>query len=310
MIWFNNRAVWGSASYEVQKLFMTNVGDTVVPSTATGSPSTMEPIAGAIGLSTWDTAAAYDDVRVTSAAGPELFADDFSGTAGNWANIAGRGSWAISDGAFVQSDAAAENTMVMAGDPAWRDYDLNVKATKLSGREGFLVAFGVKDSGNYYWWNIGGWGNTQTAVEKAVNGGKEIMIANGTAVETGRAYDVRIQVRGRNVQLFLDGQKWGEFTDNKAVEPFRQVVTRDRATGELVLKVVNAQDAAARTTVDLRGARVDRSARVITLQGFPDDVNTQFTSPIAPRESRVDVASTFTYTFPPNSVTFVRIKTR
>jgi alpha-L-arabinofuranosidase len=289
---------------------MTNVGNQVVPSTATGSSSTLEPITGAVGLSTWGTAAAYDDVRVTSAGGTELFADDFSGTDAKWTNIAGRGSWTVSGGAFVQSDAAAENTMVSAGDPAWRDYDLNVKATKLSGREGFLVGFGVKDSNNYYWWNIGGWNNTQTAVERAVGGGKEVMIADGTRVDTGRAYDVRIQVRGRAVALFLDGQKWGEFTDDKVVEPFRQVVTRDRATGELVLKVVNAQDAAAHTTVDLHGAPVERGARVTTLRGGPDDVNTQFTTPIAPVESRVDIAGTFTYTFPPNSVTFIRIKPR
>jgi alpha-L-arabinofuranosidase len=310
LIWFNNRASWGSASYEVQKLFMNNVGDRVVPSTATGTPGTLEPITGAIGLSTWGTAAAYDDVRVTSAGGDELFADDFSGTDENWTNIAGRGSWAISDGAYVQSDTVAENTMVRAGDPAWRDYDLHVKATKLAGREGFLVGFGVKDSGNYYWWNIGGWNNTQTAVEKAVNGGKEIMIADGTRVETGRQYDVRIQVRGRTVELYLDGQKWGEFTDDRVVEPFRQVVTRDDATGELIVKAVNAQDAAARTTVELRGARVERGARATILQGHPDDVNTQYTSPIAPREFSMDVAETFTHTFPPNSVTFIRIRTR
>ena len=53
------------------------------------------------------------------------------------------------------------------------DYDLTLKATKKSGAEGFLVAFGVKDTGNYYWWNLGGWNNTQGAVEKAVGGGKE-----------------------------------------------------------------------------------------------------------------------------------------
>jgi alpha-L-arabinofuranosidase len=310
LIWFNNRASWPSASYEVQKLFMNNVGDTVVPSTATGTPSTLEPITGAVGLSTWGTAVAYDDVRVTSADGVQLFADDFSGTAGNWTNIAGRGSWAVNGGAFVQSDAVAENTMVMAGDPAWRDYDLNVKATKLSGREGFLVGFGVKDSNNYYWWNLGGWNNTQSAVEQAVGGGKQLMIADGTRIETGRTYDVRIQVRGRTVALFLDGRKWGEFTDNRRVEPFRQVVTRDLATGELVLKVVNAQDTAARTTVQLRGAAVERTARMTRLVGDPDDVNTQYTRPIAPQGSQLDVAATFTHTFPPNSVTFLRIRTR
>jgi alpha-L-arabinofuranosidase len=311
MIWFNNRASWGSTSYEVQRLFMNNVGDQVVPSTATGTPSQEDqPISGAVGLSTWGTAAAYDDVHVNNADGTELFADDFSGTDAKWANIAGRGTWAVTDGAYVQSDTAAENTMVTAGDPAWQNYDLNVKATKLSGREGFLVGFGVKDSGNYFWWNLGGWNNTQSAVEKAEGGGKSTLISDGTTVETGRQYDVRVQVRGRTVSLFLDGAKWGEFTDSQKVEPFRQVVTRDSRTGELIVKVVNAQADAASTTVELNGVNETRGARVITLQGDPDDVNTQYTNPIAPRESRVDVAGTFTHTFPPYSVTFIRIPTR
>jgi alpha-L-arabinofuranosidase len=282
-----------------------------VPSTATGTPSPEDqPISGAIGLSTWGTAASYDDVHVSTADGTELFADDFSGTDAKWTNIAGRGTWAVTDGAYVQSDTAAENTMVMAGDPAWQNYDVSVKATKLSGREGFLVGFGVKDSGNYYWWNLGGWNNTQSAVEKAEGGGKSTLVSDGTTIETGRQYDVRVQVRGRTVSLFLDGQKWGEFTDSQKVEPFRQVVTRDSRTGELVVKVVNAQATAANTTVELRGANVERGARVTTLQGDPDDVNTQYTSPIAPKESQVDVAGTFTYTFQPYSVTFIRIKTR
>ena len=310
LIWFNNRASWGSASYEVQKLFMNNVGDRVVPSESTRTPSTQEPITGAVGLSTWGTSAAYDDVRVTSADGAELFADDFSGTDENWTPLAGQGSWSVVDGRYVQSDVAAENTMVSAGDPAWRDYDLNVKATKLSGREGFLVAFGVKDTGNYYWWNLGGWNNTQSAVEKAEGGGKSTLISDGTTVETGRTYDMRVQVRGRHVALYLDGVLWGEFTDDAVVEPFRQVVTRDEATGELVVKVVNAQDDAARTTVHLNGTRVERRARVTTLEGHPDDMNTQYTTPIAPRQSEMDVAGRFAVTFPPNSVTFIRIKTR
>ncbi|WP_237047824.1 alpha-L-arabinofuranosidase C-terminal domain-containing protein [Lentzea guizhouensis] len=308
MIWFNNHASWGSASYEVQKLFMTNVGDHVVPSTASATPSTQAPITGAIGLSTWATAATYDDVSVTSASGQQLFSDDFSGTDAQWTK-SGRGAWNVVNGAYVQSDAAAEDTLVTAGDKSWRDYTLNVKAVKQSGREGFLVAFGVKDTGNYYWWNLGGWNNTQSAVEKAVGGGKNTLLTDGTRIETGRTYDVRVEVRGRHVALYLDGQKWGEFTDDKAAEPFRQVVTRDRATGELVVKVVNAQDNAARTRIDL-GVPVASTARATVLQGRPDDVNTQFAQPIKPRSEQVRVASSFTHTFPPNSVTFLRIRSR
>ncbi|MEW2559675.1 alpha-L-arabinofuranosidase C-terminal domain-containing protein [Streptomyces griseorubiginosus] len=310
LIWFNNHASWNSANYEVQKLFMNNVGDRVVPSTATGTPSLLAPITGAVGLSTWATTAAYDDVRVTDADGRELLTDDFSSGASKWTHTGG-GSWSVQDGQYVQTDVNAENTMVSAGDPSWHDYDLKVKATKKAGKEGFLVAFGVKDTGNYYWWNIGGWNNTQTAVEQAVDGGKSTLISKAGSVETGRAYDVDVKVRGRQVTLYLDGQEWGSFRDDKPAEPFRQVVTEDRRTGELIVKVVNAQDAAARTTVDLGRAKVASKARVTTLAAAPDAVNSETSTAVAPVRSTFDgVAGKFTYTFPANSVTFLRIRQR
>ncbi|MFE7167752.1 alpha-L-arabinofuranosidase C-terminal domain-containing protein [Streptomyces sp. NPDC057616] len=308
MVWFNNHASWNSADYEVQKLFMNNVGDRVVPSTATGTPSLLAPISGAVGLSTWATGAAYDDVKVTDADGNTLLGDDFSGDASKWTHTGG-GSWSVQDGQYVQTDTAAENTMVSAGDPSWHDYDLHVKATKKAGKEGFLVAFGVKDTGTYYWWNIGGWNNTQTAVEQAVDGGKSTLIAEPGSVETGRAYDVDIKVRGRQVTLSLDGREWGSFTDDKPAEPFRQVVTRDARTGDLIVKVVNAQSSAARTAVDLGGAKVAPKARVTTLAAAPDAVNTETSTPVAPVTSTFPgVAGRFTYTFPANSVTFLRIR--
>ncbi|MDH6571633.1 alpha-L-arabinofuranosidase [Streptomyces sp. SAI-117] len=308
LIWFNNHASWTSANYEVQKLFMNNVGDRVVPSTATGTPSLLAPITGAVGLSTWATTAAYDDVQVTDADGRALLTDDFSSGAAQWAHTGG-GSWSVQDGQYVQTDVNAENTMVSAGDPSWHDYDLKVKATKKAGKEGFLVAFGVKDTGNYYWWNIGGWNNTQTAVEQAVDGGKSTLISKAGSVETGRAYDIDVKVRGRHVTLYLDGQEWGSFTDDKPAEPFRQVVTRDQKTGDLIVKVVNAQNAAARTAVDLGGAKVASRARVTTLAAAQDAVNSETSTTVAPVTSTFDgVAGKFSYTFPANSVTFLRIR--
>ncbi|MFJ9102741.1 alpha-L-arabinofuranosidase C-terminal domain-containing protein [Streptomyces sp. NPDC102405] len=310
LIWFNNHASWNSANYEVQKLFMTNVGDRVVPSTATGTPSLLAPITGAVGLSTWATTAAYDDVLVTGVDGNTLFTDDFSGDAAQWTHTGG-GNWSVQDGQYVQTDATAENTMVSAGDPSWHDYDLKAKATKKAGKEGFLVAFGVKGTGNYYWWNIGGWNNTQSAVEQAVDGGKSTLISKAGSVETGRTYDIDVKVRGRQVTLYLDGQEWGSFTDDKPAEPFRQVVTKDQKTGDLIVKVVNAQNSAARTAVDLGGAKVASRARVTTLAAAPDAVNSETSTTVAPMRSTFDgVARKFTYTFPANSITFLRIRQR
>ncbi|MBY8816086.1 alpha-N-arabinofuranosidase [Streptomyces cinereoruber] len=309
MIWFDNDRSWGSASYEVQKLFMNNTGDRVVPSRASATPAVSGPITGAVGLSTWATSAAYDDVEVTAANGSTLLRDDFAAGAARWTPATGRGTWAVEGGAYVQSDEAAENTLVTAGDTHWRDYDLKVRATKKSGKEGFLVAFGVRDTGNHYWWNLGGWGNTRSAVEKTADGGKQTLLENPTTIETGRAYDVHVQVRGRQVTLYLDGQKWGSFTDDRTAEPFRQVVTRDK--DDLVVKVVNAQAAAARTSIDLGTTRVASTARLTTLEGAPDAVNTADAHPIQPRRSTLEgIGRTFTYTFPAHSVTFLRIKAR
>jgi len=311
LIWYDNDESWGTTSYHVQKLFMNNVGDRVVPSRFTGPGTAPKPITGAIGLSTWATTAAYDDVRVATPDGTVLFSDDFSAGADRWTPLANRGNWSIVDGAFVQSDAAALDTLIRAVDVTASDYDLSVKARKTSGAEGFLIAFGVKDSGNFYWWNLGGWNNTQGAVEKATNGAKELMIAKPNSVVTGTTYDIRIEVRGTRVSLYLDGELWGSFTDDQVTQPFAQVVTQDEGTGELIVKVVNAQDTPAVTRIDLGRRRVRGTAQLTVITGDPGEQNTRSAEPIQPVTQTVGgIGTRFIRTFPPNSVTFLRIRTR
>ncbi len=312
LIWFDNDESWGTTSYQMQKLFMNNVGDRVVPSTFTGKVVQPKPITGAIGLSTWATDSTYDDVRVTAPDGTVLFSDDFNdGNDDGWTRVEPRGTWSVQNGGFNQSDAAAQDTLVTAGNITATDYDLTLKATKNAGAEGFLVAFGVQPNGELYWWNIGGWNNTQGAVQKGAGGSKEIVLAKPNSVQTGQTYDVRIQVRGTQVTLFLDGVEWGSFNDNSVNEPFAQVVTQDNRTGELIVKVVNAQDTPARTKVDLGGRKVASTGRMTVLAGDPQEQNTRTAEPIQPVTSTVrGLGSTFTREFPANSVTFLRLRTR
>nr|WP_296068480.1 alpha-L-arabinofuranosidase C-terminal domain-containing protein [uncultured Actinoplanes sp.] len=312
LIWFDNDESWGTTSYQTQKLFMNNVGDRVVPSRASGGKVMQpQPIVGRAGLSTWRTAARYDDFRISAPDGTVLFGDDFNdGNADGWTSIANRGSWSASSGAYVQSDLAAEDTMVAAPYAASGDYDISVKATKISGAEGFLIAFGIKDTGNWYWWNLGGWNNTQGAVEKASGGaGKEQLLTKPNTINTGQTYDVKIQVRGTKVTLLLDGQEWAAFDDNRVIEPFAQVVTHDDRTGELIVKVVNAHDTPAVTKVDLGGRRVASKGRMTVLTGDPQEQNTRSATPILPVTTTVTgLGSSFTRSFPANSITFLRLK--
>ncbi|WSW80190.1 hypothetical protein OG390_09980 [Streptomyces sp. NBC_00996] len=57
------------------------------------------------------------------------------------------------------------------------------------------------------------------------------------------------------------------------------------------------------------GAKVGRKAAVTTLQAAPDAVNSETATAVAPvRSTFAGVADRFTYTFPANSVTLLRIK--
>nr|MDT0656772.1 alpha-L-arabinofuranosidase C-terminal domain-containing protein [Micromonospora sp. DSM 115978] len=311
LIWFDNDESWGTTSYQVQKLFMNNVGDRTVPSRSTGPVITPTPITGAVGLSTWATSATYDDVTVTAPDGTELFSDDFSTGAGAWTPVEPRGTWSVVDGAYVQSDTTALDTLVKAGNITATEYDLTLKATKNAGAEGFLIAFGVQESGHLYWWNLGGWNNTQGAIQKGQGGAKEIVIAKPNRIETGVTYDIRIEVRGSQVRLFLDGELWDSFNDNKVIEPFAHVITEDERRGELIVKVVNAQDTPAVTRIDLGRRRVHGTARMTVISGDPGEQNTRSAEPIQPVTTTVGgIRSTFTRTFEPNSVTFLRIRTK
>ncbi|WP_433371548.1 alpha-L-arabinofuranosidase C-terminal domain-containing protein [Actinoplanes sp. CA-142083] len=314
MIWFDNDESWGSTSYQMQKLFMNNVGDRVVPSAVTGGKVVQpQPITGRVGLSTWATAARYDDLKVTGTDGTVLFSDDFEdGNADGWSTLSNRGAWSVQDGAYVQTDTAATNTMVAAAtDITATDYDITLKATKTAGAEGFLIPFGIKDSGTWYWWNLGGWNNTQGAIEKASGSAdaKEQLLTRPDTVVTGQTYNLTIQVRGTQVTLLRDGEVWGSFDDNKVTEPFAQVVTHDKRTGELIVKVVNAADTPALTKIDLGGLKVARTARMTVLAGDPGEQNTRSAEPIQPVTSTVGgIGSSFTRVFPASSVTFLRIK--
>ncbi|GAA2215745.1 hypothetical protein GCM10009850_112130 [Nonomuraea monospora] len=307
LIWFDNDQAYGSPSYHVQRLFSTNVGERVVPSTFEGEARPVEDIKGAIGVGAWNTAVRYDDVKVTAADGTVLLSDDFSAGAGRW--TPGLGTWTVQDGAYAQT-AQVEDARSTAGSADWSNYTIELTARKTAGAEGFLVMFGVRDTGNFYWWNVGGWNNTQSAIEKAVNGGKSSIATSTTTVQTGRDYHLKVQVSGRRITTWLDGQQINDFVDSSRVEPLYQVVSRDGKS--VTLKVVNAQDTAVRSTVDLGSARFRPTATVTSLTGDPSDTNS-ISDPdrVAPERRQVSgFSQSFSYDFPAYSVTFIELTER
>jgi len=289
-------------NYYVQKQFAQNRPDIFLP-TAVEAPKISPQPAGMIGVGTWETQAEYKDVRVTAPDGRVLYESDFSKDLDGWKTSGG--DWKVVDGALRQN-AEDKDIRAVAGDPTWTDYTLTLKARKLGGSEGFLVLFHTSDMENPVWWNIGGWGDTEHSlqgdglVENHVHG----------SIETGRWYDIRIELRGGSVKAFLDGKLVHE-AENKPVATFYAAAGRDQRAGELVVQMVNPFGTPQTTLIKLNGlGKTSQKARVITLTNANPDAENTFDSPyaVAPQTSEfVGVAPEFSYTLPPYSLTTFRI---
>ncbi len=159
MIYFDGNRAFGTVSYYLWKLLAASRPDHTVQADVTFPDAKPATIAGQVGLGTWDATAEFKDVRVEKS-GQLLYSSDFGTAAEGWK--AERGRWAVADGVYRQQRRGQGFTYI--GDETWTDCTLTLKARKLSGGEGFLIVFGRKGT-DRYWWNLGGWGNTQHALE-------------------------------------------------------------------------------------------------------------------------------------------------
>jgi len=309
LINFDGSRVYGLPSYYVQQMFAENRGDAVLPLEATAGPAAQpEPVRGGIGLGTWSTQAEYKDVRVTQG-DKVLYESKFQEGAADWHPV--RGNWQVKDGAFQQT-ANEPDQRATAGDASWTNYTYSLKARKLGGAEGFLVLFQVRSNEEWAWWNLGGWGNTRHAIERGSKGGKGI-VGNEVPgqIETGRWYDLRVEVTGAGARCFLDG-KLVHDVKYPEVTPLHAVASRVNGTGEVILKVVNVSKEDLDTTVRLRGVRkVEPVGKAITLTSSDPQAENSISEPlkVAPRTATFDnAAGTFRHTFPAYSVSILRLK--
>jgi len=233
LIYFNGSQVYGTPSYYVQQLFSVNRGDYVVPTAISISapPATNH---GAIGLGTWNTQSAYSNLTVV-ANGQTLYQSDFTQGAAGWS--IGTGTWVTSNGSFEQTAGGIDHRAT-TGATTWSNYTYHLKAMKLGGAEGFLIMFNYDDSNNWMWWNIGGWNNTQTAIEYTQNGAKATLTAVPMSIQSGQWYDISIQL-GSHIRCYLNGQLIHDVAYPNAAGPLFVSSSYSQAWGQVIVKAVN-----------------------------------------------------------------------
>ncbi len=306
LIHINSTDVFGRASYYVQQMAAEHRATYNIYVSEPTTPEQVQPFrTGGIGVGSYATQCEYKDLKITTADGKVQ-------------NVSvsqlqtKKGEWKVEGDLLRQT---SDEQVTMAQLPAFSadTYTLELKARKLGGLEGFFVYYGLDESGrNGYAANIAGWNNRTTAIQPMNRGRVNDVLGRRArqSVETGKWYDVKLQVTPTAVTLYVDGQ---EMTVAKPAATTRHFCQTgyDEQTGEIIVKVVNGTDKPYSRSFSINGAKnVIPTGRVITLSGSAQDENT-FEQPtkLAPVETRYGkFGRQFSYEFKPMSFTIMRIK--
>ena len=308
MIHFNCHSTFVTPSYHVQQMMAANVGYQNLVWTETGNALNKSTKTG---IGSWSTMATFDDFAVSKPTGEQLVADDFSGNLSGWSK--GTGLWLLTSGMLKQSRIADNCTAINKTVITDEDFDLTVRARKDSGNEGFLIIFNYTDSENYSWWNIGGWENTKHGIEVCKDGTKQALTtANGT-IETGKWYDLRIEVRGPRVRCFMDGQLVHD-VNLPVSQAVYQSVQLNEDEDQLIVKLVNPNSQSQQLEVHLQNMTTTGRATVNSLTASSGTIENTMSQPERVKPSGIeDVTlegdeSNFSLEVPPYSLSIYTIE--
>ncbi|MCR4938740.1 MAG: hypothetical protein K5930_01365 [Treponemataceae bacterium] len=323
LIWFNNHTVTPSVNYYVQKIFADNAGSRLLASEMSGAELTAKDISGAVGLGTWNTAASFDNIKVTDNLTGKVLAEcDFSKDKDldEW-NRVSDGNWSIKDGQLLQSSSRTNTgsfgttgTAAYFGDTDWTNYTYELDAVKTSGSEGFLIPFAVGDKDNHYFWNIGGWNNTVSCLQQVSAGGKSDQMAGTVkrcAIKRNTSYHLKVVVEGNRIKCYIDDQLYVDYKVHFGTTArMYQVVSSDES-GDIIIKLVNVTGDNLQVNLDLGTSEVKDSATLHLVAGDSsrndnilgkEEVVTLKTSVLT------GIAQNFTYTAPKYSVSVIRVE--
>jgi alpha-L-arabinofuranosidase len=304
LIVFDSSRAYGIPSYYVQKLFAENRGDTVLPCAVESAPAEAPVESGMIGVGTWLTQAEFKDIKVTR--GDEvLFTCDFANGTKGW-KLAG-GEWKAEGGLLKQASKETDIRAV-AGDKKWSNYTYTLKARKVGGAEGFLILFGADSEKQKSWWNLGGWGNKRHGLE--VSGIDPDEASVDGSIETGRWYDIRVELRGGTITCYLDGK----LIHDVQAKPMKALYASSALSAdgrEVILKVVNTASAERAAEIRLNGVKdLAKKAKgwVLMSADAMDENALDEPTKVVPAAITLETGSpVFTHAFPGNSVTVIRV---
>ncbi len=293
LIWFDNHRSYGTPNYYVQKLFMHNQGDRLLKSFSEGLDLPVrngeeEPISGGISFSGNETSVKFSGITVK---------DSENGVEKTYPDIT--------------LDEKGNTEVLGCGEMT--GFALELKAKRISGSKGFIINFGEKDKNNFIEWRFGGWGDEGVLVHALINGRGTCLISAPLLIESDREYALRLEVEGRHIKGYVNGELLNETVDRLAnIKPLYFSATFEDATGHVLLKAVNVSAEEAEVDVIFEGMEGHMLKGSVTeIAGFAPEAKNSLENPENVTPSQRDFTApenVFKYVFPKYSVTVFRIK--
>lgn len=322
LIWFNNHLCTGSISYYMQKIFSINQGTQVLKSDLNGAAIPQKNLSGRVGVGTWYTSAEFDNIKITDNSSGKVLAEDKFNIDTFWWDWekATDGDFVVKDGKLIQQskEMAYSNNGSVAyfGESEWENYTYTLQATKLDGAEGFIIPFAVGDNDNNFFWNIGGWDNTVSTLQHIENGIKTDRLAGTTkpfTVESGKTYNLKVVVNGRNVKCYIDDILYIDYTSGSESEAEAYQVVSTDENGDIIIKIVNVTGQNKNVAVNIDNVNVSSNAKIYQVKGeslADDNILGAPEDCIMEEFTAEGFSEKFNYVVPKYSVTVIRLQAK
>jgi alpha-L-arabinofuranosidase len=297
-IYHTTDACYGTPSFHLQRLFAEQRGSHNLPTRLTlATPEEPAREFGGIGLGSLTTEVEFRDIEVWADGGRVLHASG-GPTMDGWRQWHG-------------PRPNVEDVRFAAGDAGWEDGTIRFKARKLAGVEGWRVFFHLRDERNWHCWRLGAWRNTRHVLERCANGVTDVLGSEASgAVEAGRWYDVRVELRGARIRCFLDETLVMDY-ERAPNTALAASAAYEETTGAVIVKLVNRASEPRTITIDLQGRSTPPEGIELTMGGEP-----AWEHSLAQPERIIPVSrplggiqQPFAYTMAPHTVAVLRLPT-
>lgn len=292
---FNNNSAVGSPSYYLMKMLADHRGDDWLK-TEVETYSKPQVTFGCASIELFDNSYDFEEVKIDGRPVAEA--------------TVRTGGWKVNNGMLIP-DANRWNYVLM-GDSLAHDYTLSMKVRRNKGSG--QIQLRVRDNGKT--------GEANDHIAMTISPSSSEFYRSAGAVkdtlcspkaysfESNRWYEVKIICKDETVSCYVDGQ----LIHKVELPPLPSLVsmaTLEKETNTILLKVVNTTQHEEKTELNIKGASVSNEAEILQMTGEPMARNT-FADPhkVVPVSKSISfsLGGPMVYSFPPNSITIMRLK--